>query len=264
VSNPCKICSSPVKEIFSRRIINRYDVHYFQCSKCGFVQTEEPYWLEEAYSRPINMTDTGYMVRNIHYYKIISLFLSLLFKKKDLKNNLRFLDYAGGYGIFVRIMRDAGYNYYWHDKYTKNLLALGFEGDLNSNYGAVTLFEVFEHFIDPIKEVEEILKITDTVIFSTEVVSNPPPNPDDWWYYGCEHGQHISFYTRESLHYLAENFGMNYSGIDSLHFFTKKKVPKIFLWSLKLAEFGFHRIVSWKLKSKVWDDYEFCKKYLLK
>jgi len=33
-----------------------------------------------------------------------------------------FLDYAAGYGLFVRLMRDAGYNFRWSDLYCQNLL----------------------------------------------------------------------------------------------------------------------------------------------
>ncbi len=41
-----------------------------------------------------------------------------------------FLDYAGGYGVFTRLMRDIGFDFYWHDPYTQNLFANGFEKDI--------------------------------------------------------------------------------------------------------------------------------------
>jgi len=49
----CNICKNNTS-IFSRvKILNKYDVKYFYCDYCGFIQTEEPYWLEEAYKEPI-------------------------------------------------------------------------------------------------------------------------------------------------------------------------------------------------------------------
>jgi hypothetical protein len=61
----CKICSQSVIELSTARIMNKYDIKYFYCDHCQFVQTEQPYWLDEAYQRPINMTDVGILDRNI-------------------------------------------------------------------------------------------------------------------------------------------------------------------------------------------------------
>ena len=35
-----------------------------KCPKCGYVQTETPYWLEQAYVHAINRSDTGLLRRN--------------------------------------------------------------------------------------------------------------------------------------------------------------------------------------------------------
>lgn len=67
----CKICNNKSNYIFKAKLLNKYDVKYYHCSNCGFLQTEEPYWLEEAYNKSINISDTGIMSRN--------LFLSQLF-----------------------------------------------------------------------------------------------------------------------------------------------------------------------------------------
>ena len=118
----CKICTQQPKQIFKGKILNKYDINYFYCEHCGFLQTEEPYWLEEAYNESINVSDTGYMQRNINLSQKLTILLALFFDK-----NGKFLDYAGGYGVFVRMMRDIGFDFYWDDKYTTNLFARGFE-----------------------------------------------------------------------------------------------------------------------------------------
>jgi hypothetical protein len=75
------------------------------------LQTEDPYWLDEAYKDPITLTDTGYMQRNINLSKMVATILLLFF---DFRR--KFLDYVGGYGVFVRLMRDIGFDFYWYDK----------------------------------------------------------------------------------------------------------------------------------------------------
>ena len=55
----CKICGSEASSFDSARILRKYDVDYFECPYCGFIQTEEPYWLTEAYSSAITSSDIG-------------------------------------------------------------------------------------------------------------------------------------------------------------------------------------------------------------
>ena len=247
----CKICGAESKYCFSGEMLKRFSVDYFHCLKCDFIQTEEPYWLDEAYSRPINTSDTGYMARNLDLKKRVSLLLYALFRDEGY-----FVDYAGGYGVFVRLMRDIGFNFEWSDKFTKNLFAAGFEWDGEKKADALTLFEVFEHFVDPVREMEELVKITDTIVFSTELHPDPCPQPDEWWYFGLDHGQHISFYSENSLIYLASLFDMRYYKCGSLHIFSKKPISRSVLWVPKLIRCGGHRFVEKRMHSKTWSDYQ--------
>ena len=123
MANPvCRICTFSVSEVFSANLLKKYSVKYFQCSKCGYVQTEDPFWLEEAYYSSINDSDTGMMMRNLWHRNVTTTLIYFLFNTKG-----QFLDYGGGYGVFVRLMRDIGFDYYWQDKYRENLFAQGFE-----------------------------------------------------------------------------------------------------------------------------------------
>lgn len=247
----CKICNTENNICFSGKVLDKYNISYYHCSNCDFVQTEEPYWLDESYAHPINLSDTGYIVRNLFYAKRLTILLFLLFGK-----HARFLDYAGGYGLFVRLMRDIGFNFNWDDKYTKNIFAIGFEWNQKSKVDAVTLFEAFEHFIYPISEIENLLNITDTIIFSTELHPNPLPAPENWWYYGLDHGQHIAFYSEKTLKYIASKYDLNYYNMKSLHILTKKKISTLTLLGTRLSKFGLHQIVASKLNSKTWLDHE--------
>ena len=95
----CKICNSESKEVFSAKVLNKYNVKYYQCPSCGFLQTEEPYWLDEAYKSAIGIADTGIQKRNQLFADRSSVIISSFFDPKK-----KFLDFAGGYGIFVRMI----------------------------------------------------------------------------------------------------------------------------------------------------------------
>jgi hypothetical protein len=246
----CKICSTENQSFCSDRIMGKYDIEYYHCSNCDFVQTEEPYWLEEAYSKSINLSDTGYMARNLSYANRLTILLYFLFGK-----NGTFLDYAGGYGVFVRLMRDVGFDFSWDDKYTKNMFSSGFEWNQQSRVDSVTLFEAFEHFVEPVSEIENLLKISDTIIFSTDLHPDPVPMPKDWWYYGLDHGQHISFYSKKTFGFIAKEFELNYYNVSSLHILTKKTIPIWKLMAARLSKFGLHKVLAKRLESKTWADH---------
>lgn len=226
----CKICGDKVKKIFNRVVLNRYDVDYYQCNNCKFIQTIKPFWLEEAYKNPINIDDTGLVARNNLFAKRTSVLILFLFDKSR-----QFVDYAGGYGLFVRLMRDYGFDFYWFDPFTENIFAKGFEYDAakQTKIEAVTAFECFEHFEDPLSEIEKMLSISDNIFFSTEIFKDDFPNPDNWNYYSFSHGQHIAFYSYASLETIAKKFDLNlFSNGKSFHLFTKKKLNNLFFKSL--------------------------------
>lgn len=246
----CKICNTENKSCFSEKILGKYQIDYYQCSNCRFVQTEEPFWLEEAYLESINLSDTGYMVRNLFYVKRLTILLTLLFGNKG-----KYLDCAGGYGVFVRLMRDIGFDFYWDDKFTKNLFSVGFEKRKEKGFNAITLFEAFEHFVEPMKEIESLLKISKTIIFSTDLYPQPLPKPTDWWYYGLDHGQHISFYSEDTFEYISRKLGIHYNRVGSLHILSTKDIPKWKLFAVRFSKFGLQILTAKKMKSKTWDDY---------
>jgi 2-polyprenyl-3-methyl-5-hydroxy-6-metoxy-1,4-benzoquinol methylase len=192
----CKICGSSMTVHDHADILEKYRVAYYLCRHCGFIQTENPYWLEESYSRAIATSDTGIISRNLQNAT------DLLFILKFMKND-DCLDFGGGHGILTRIMRDYGFNFAHYDKYAKNLFANGFEGDSTRKYDFVTAFENFEHFVNPMEEIEKIIGITDVLYFSTLLIPGNIPLVRDWWYFGPSTGQHISFYSKKSLEYIS-------------------------------------------------------------
>ncbi|MCG2756445.1 class I SAM-dependent methyltransferase [Candidatus Dependentiae bacterium] len=225
----CNICKYESKYIFNAKILNKYLINYFYCNNCEFLQTEEPYWLNEAYSEAISSLDTGLVSRNISLSKFTTLFLYLFFNK-----NFQYLDYGGGHGLFVRMMRDIGFDFYWQDLYAKNIFARGFELNLKNNkINLITTFECFEHFVDPNKEFENMLQISSNILFSTSLLPNTIPAPDKWLYYALESEQHISFYSLKTLNFIADKYNLNIYSWGSIHFFTHKKLNRFLLYIIK-------------------------------
>jgi hypothetical protein len=247
----CNICGHPSGRVFEAEVLHKYQVAYFRCSHCGFVQTETPYWLEEAYSNPINLSDTGIVRRNIMACRSLSAVLYFLFDRQG-----TFLDYAGGYGLLTRMMRDIGFDFYTWDPHTPNLMARGFEYNPSSPIELLSCFECFEHLSDPMSEIQKMLGISRNFFFSTQLLPQPVPLPSDWWYYNPSHGQHISLYAPQTLDYIARKFNLQVYSMKGYHLFTDKKLPPFSFQLLTGAgRFGLGGLVSVFRKSKVWEDY---------
>lgn len=252
----CNVCSAKSEKVFSAKILNKYVVDYYHCSICDFLQTEEPYWLKESYDSAIGIEDTGLLKRNLALAKSTSVIISSLFNKDGV-----FLDYAGGYGIFVRLMRDIGFNFYWEDPFAQNLVARGFDYINDKKIELITAFECFEHFSNPLAEIEKMLHISSNVLFSTSLFSGKPPQPDSWWYYSLNSGQHISFYSVKTLKFIADKYSL-YLNTDnkSLHLLSKKKINNIYFNLLKkMSYIGLFSILNLSLKSKTDTDHDILK-----
>lgn len=104
----CNICHTPQNPVFTGKILQKHTIQYYECPNCGYINTEKPYWLEEAYSDAIASSDTGYVYRNYEFAKRVSRII-----KQNFDKNSTFLDYGAGYGMFVRLMRDFGFQFYY-------------------------------------------------------------------------------------------------------------------------------------------------------
>ena len=220
----CRVCGAGSTEFGRARVLDRLDVQYFQCPCCRLVQTEQPYWLDEAYSTALIAADVGAVDRNLRLAAITQAVIQQFFDA-----DATFLDYGGGYGLFVRLMRDRGFDFRWHDRYAKNLLSIGFDAAPNEgSFELVTAFEVLEHLVDPIEEIEAMFaRGTGSLLCTTELLPATNPRPGDWWYYVPSGGQHTSIYSPETLRHVAARLGCRVvSAGTSLHLFTRRSVSE--------------------------------------
>lgn len=251
----CPICRSERNVCFPAEILAKYKINYLSCKKCGLLQTETPYWLEEAYGSAIASTDTGLLMRNLSLSKKLACTLFFFFNKED-----KYKDVGGGYGVLTRLMRDIGFDFYWFDPYCENLFAKQFNAaNTNKPFSAITAFEVMEHIYDPIEFIKASIQEagTSTIIFSTELFKGSPPEPSSWEYYSLTTGQHISFYQRKTLDFLAKELSLNVYSYKNFHILTDKsiKFQAFCFFIVNLSKFIFP-LVKLSMQSKTLSDRE--------
>src|SRR5689334_23091191 len=100
----CLVCAGTTERLFEKLVLGHHAVAYHRCTGCGFTQTDRPHWLDEAYDPPTSPLDIGAVIRPLNLSRLTSELLTHHFDARG-----RFLDYGGGVGLFVRLMRDRGF-----------------------------------------------------------------------------------------------------------------------------------------------------------
>lgn len=222
---PCRACETPTASFARARVLGHVEVEYGRCPACGMVIAWDPTWLEEAYGDAIAKLDVGLLDR----CQILASVTAAVLRAERLRGG-RFLDWAGGYGTLTRLMRDRGYDFVHHDPMAVNVFAEGHEvvDPTAGRYDLVTAFEVLEHLPDPVAALAPLAASTDRLLTTTQVLPSPTPAPEDWDYYALESGQHITFYTRDSLERLARRLGFDGVVTSSLvHLFYRGRLSPL-------------------------------------
>jgi len=220
--DPCKVCAAPTDAFGRGRFLGKYDAEYRRCPACGYLAVADAHWLAEAYATAIAALDTGIVARNLWLADATCALLGL-----SLRHVRSAVDYGAGTGLLVRLLRDRGHDFHWHDGYSPNLLAIGFEADLTRRYDLATAFELVEHLPDPLAGFATLHALAPALLVSTELLPEPAPAPGTWWYYAPEAGQHIGFFTRRSLEVIAERLGLRLSSNGrNLHLLAPERVSE--------------------------------------
>lgn len=217
----CRFCQSSVVGFGDAIVLGRHNAKYTRCTLCGSVQVEDPTWLDEAYDDVIARSDLGQVSRCVANGARVSALL------KFASITSPCLDYSGGSGLFVRLMRDRGFDFYWCDPMAENDFARGFEASTLGRYAVVTMLEVVEHLLNPAEVLAELSHIADVIVVSTYLLPSPAPSPGEWWYYATDTGQHISFPSPEGLQTVAAAIGMRCWTRDPIHIFSRSPLPRL-------------------------------------
>ena len=223
----CRLCSAESIYQFSKKFLNKYDVKFYKCGECESLQTEKPYWLKESYDDWLTKFDTGVYSR-VSKSILVSFTICKLFKLKNI------LDYGGGDGLFCRIMRDYYFNCFSYDKFSKNIYSRVFVKENFNTPDLVTSFEAVEHFSHPAEEFSQIFKSKPRMLLlATGIYENHDHN---WDYLEADTGQHIFFYSKKSMEFIAKKYNYNITFLESgfiLMIFNQTKVNRLILYLLK-------------------------------
>jgi hypothetical protein len=203
--NECRLCGGSTKHLWNRLTLARHDVAYFECESCGSLQTETPYWLDDAYAVTGIWADTGACQRSFDSALMMSTVLQIL----EFPQEAPCLDYGAGLGLFGRLMRDRGWSYFAYDKYSTLFYMDAFVATPASMpWSLVSAFEVFEHFTNPAESLAEILEAaSDYVFFTTDLWRGQGRG---WDYLAPIVGQHVFFYTLAALDLTGRKHGFEF------------------------------------------------------
>jgi hypothetical protein len=196
----CRLCSSPAQRRFSVVMLRKHHVNLYRCTRCRCLQTDPPYWLDQAYADRRPVRDV-WMVSRTEAMRTLVLWTLRIMGKSDAS----LFDWGGGNGLLVRMLRDAGVDACVSDKYVPNYYAVGFDVEGAQKTSVMTAFEVFEHADDPRQLMADMtVHEPEVILLSTVLYAG---QGKDWYYLHKDSGKHVFFYTAEGLTLLAEQFG---------------------------------------------------------
>ena len=178
--------------------------HFFRCTKCDFCFLDRTQLLDfhgekERYLFHRNSED------NLGYMNWLGAIVDEAMTVIELKGKT-ILDYGCGHTpILPKILRNKEYQINTIDYYD---LFFYPKLDVTKKYSCIFSIEVFEHFRDVYKEIEQVFSYLEHggyFVLSTGFL----PTEDkfaSWWY--IQDATHISFYSEQTFEWLADKFSL--------------------------------------------------------
>lgn len=221
-ASECRLCGGETSVAFRAPLLGR-DTGYHRCRRCGGLQTDQPDWLDEAYSGGhLSGRDTGAVERCLRAQAFVFVVARVL----GLPRDSTILDFGGGSGLLCRLLRDQGFDAYIEDEHSNIELAKAYAATVEDGpFDIITAFEVAEHLSHPGKVFKRLLSARPRVLLiATETYRGQGA---DWHYLAPSDGQHIFFYAPESMQYIAETGGYHYLRFGDLHLLTMEPLGKL-------------------------------------
>lgn len=216
-SPACRLCGGATRFALNAMIMGKHNIAYYLCDDCRSLQTEAPYWLEEAYAPRGIGFDGGMATRTI---QIVIDTLALLYQLK-MDGKKLYIDFGGGTGLFTRLMRDHGFNFFHYDKYEQPYFSNPYNlNDLASfRPHVITAYEVLEHLPNPAEVLDDFFRRTpELILFGTDIF-HVPVDPS-WPYLALPSGQHVFFYSETGLNKIAGRYGYVFRNLGFVKLFA--------------------------------------------
>jgi 2-polyprenyl-3-methyl-5-hydroxy-6-metoxy-1,4-benzoquinol methylase len=182
------------------------------------MQTEEPYWLEEAYEPENEKFDSGQATRSIKN----AAFIRWLINAARIQSP-RVLDYGSGSGLLVRLLRDAGIDAWGLDKYSVPRLSTGFQVENPIGFNIINMSEVVEHFNEPKQTFDAIFGPNPSIVVIETAIMQAIPD-SSWYYLADFHGQHIFFLSTETIIWIAKHYRRHVCMIQGYLIFANEEI----------------------------------------
>jgi glycosyltransferase involved in cell wall biosynthesis len=225
---PCRLCGGLTHLSFRKQLLGRHNVGYFRCDSCASLQTEEPYWMEQAYAKDSDRFDTGKASRALtNFFALPQLLQILQVDKADVA-----VDVGACGGLFARLMRDVGFNFFSHEVMGNNGYNGGYSWkDLDRPCLLITLFEVAEKFVNPAQEWQRLLACNPQwLIGSTDFYVD---QSDDWLGLRADSGQQVFFYSQGALSLLAQQTGRFYYNLGKYFLITRQPLDAVVIEQIR-------------------------------
>lgn len=208
----CLICNNETYALNDKQ----FNVIYHRCKICDFIFLDRKYIVsfneeKEIYEYHNNsIEDEGYVAM---FEKFITSFINDV-------NGKMLLEYGSGpEPVFSELMRRRGFDVTMYDLhyYNDDLY-------LSKKYDVITSTEVFEHFLNPIEEMEKIIPLLNKGGILAIMTQFPKDDAHflDWWY--RRDVTHISFFTEKSFQVLAKKFDIEVIFTNNKDYMILKKI----------------------------------------
>ena len=196
----CLICQSETKDL---SIASRKFLH---CQACLFTSLDPQHFLniEDEKARYELHENT---IDNEGYVKMFEEFIAYAISPFQVN---KVLDYGSGpEPVLTELLKRKGYQAESYDPfYAQNSFTA-------NSFEMIVSTEVFEHFFDPLKEIEKVLSLLKTGGYLSIMTRfNPGPREFENWFYKND-PTHVSFYALETFEFLAQKYKLEILKQDS-------------------------------------------------